>query len=396
MTRPRVMLLGAGDLGRELVGSFQQLGAEVIAVDRHAGTPGQRIADESAVTELTDPVALTALIERIAPDYVVTATDTVAADALAGAAADGRTEVVPGAKSARLTLDREGLRKLAADELGLPTAPFWFAGSAQELAALTEHVGYPLVVKPLVALPGEWQSVLLRPEDVEPAWQRAVAAGGWAAHNRVLVETVIEIDHEITMLTVRSGDGTLHFCEPIGHRQVDATGEPVLQTWQPQQMSQIAVDAARSIAARIVNALGGRGMFGVELLVRGDDVYFSDVTACPHDVGLVTLRSQRLSIFDLYARAALGLPVDGIMVSPAAAEVLYVVDETGDPEGGGSVAALTAALGVPESDVRIFPGPALGPARRRVALALASAPDVTAARERVSQVSRALRQWWRR
>jgi len=388
------MLLGAGDLGAELVAGFAALGAYVIAVDTRADAPAQRIADESAVAELTDSAVLGALIATHRPDHIVTATDAVAADALADAAAD-QIAVVPGARSARLSLDREGLRRLAADELGLPTAPFWFAGSVAELSALTEHVGFPLVVKPLVALPGDWQSVLLRPDDVEPAWERAIAAAGPLGGDRVLVETVIEIDYEITMLTVHSGEHELHFCEPIGHRQTDGSGQPVLEAWQPQPMSRVAVDSAHSIAARIVTALGGRGVFGVELLIRGDEVYFSDVTSYPHDVGLVTLRSQRLSIFDLYARAALGLPVDGIMVSPAAAEVVYT--DTDVSGAGGPLSALTAALQVPESDIRVFAGTAGrtgAPARHRLGVALASAPDVTTARDRVSQVSRALRNWW--
>jgi phosphoribosylglycinamide formyltransferase 2 len=398
---PRVMLLGPGELGRELVTAFQRLGAEVIAVDGYADAPAHGIADETAVAQLTDPDEVAALIERLAPDYVVPATDSVAADALASAADSGRTEVVPSPRSARLTLDREGLRRLAADELGLPTVPFWFAGSVEELTAVTEHAGYPLVVKPLVALPGEGQSVLLRPDDVAPAWERAVSVAGRITHNRVLVETVVEIDYEVTLLTVRTKDpaGALHFCEPIGHRRVEGfSGELVLESWQPQQMTEAAVDAAKSIAARIVNALGGRGVFGVEMLVRGDEVYFSDVSGHPHDSGLVTLRSQRLSEFELHARAILGLPVDTIMISPGAAEVVYGGAGTGHTEGA-LKDALTEALRVPESDIRVFTAHAGIPAafsapRRRLGLALATAPDVTRARDRVRQASAALRKLW--
>jgi phosphoribosylglycinamide formyltransferase 2 len=201
---PRVLLLGSGELGPEVVITFQQLGAEVIAVDGYANAPAHVVADESAVAQLTDPGEVATVIGRFRPDYVVTVTDAVAVDALVAAAESGSAEVVPGPQSARLMLDREGLRRLAADELGLPTAPFWFAGSADELTAITAHAGFPLVVKPLVALPGEGQSVLLRADDVEPAWQRAVSAGGRFTHNRVLVETVVEIDDEITLLTVRT------------------------------------------------------------------------------------------------------------------------------------------------------------------------------------------------
>jgi phosphoribosylglycinamide formyltransferase 2 len=348
MTAPRVVIVGADGPGAELVSSFERLGAEVTALDGGV-----------------DPADV---IERVRPDHVVRTADP--------------TDV-----------DREGVRRLAADELGLPTAPFWFAGSVAELTAITDHTGFPLVVTPLAAPPGEGQSVLLRSEDVEPAWQRAGAAGG---PGRVLVETVVEIDHELTILTVRGADGVLTFCEAIGHRQVDsgpaAEYDTVLEVWQPQQMSQIAVDAARSIAARVVNALGGQGVFGVELLVRGDEVYFSDVTARPPDTGLVTLRSQRLSMFDLHARATLGLPVDSIMVSPAAAEVVYAGAAAGDA-GDAPAGVLVAALGVPESDVRVFPRSA-GHQRGPVGVAIATGPDVTTARDRVRQMSGALRQWW--
>lgn len=395
---PRVMLLGAGELGRELVTAFQRLGAEVIAVDGYPDAPAHGIADETAVAQLTDPNEVATLIARLAPDYVVPATDSIAADALAVAADNGLAEVVPSPRSARLTLDREGLRRLAADELGLPTVPFWFAGSVAELTAVTEHAGFPLVVKPLVGLPGKGQSVLLRPDDVAPAWERAVSPlhqAGRITHNRVLVETVVEIDYEVTLLTVRTNDpqGGLHFCEPIGHRRVEGfDGALVLESWQPQQMSEAAVDAAKSVAARIVNALGGRGVFGVELLVRGDEVYFSDISGHPHDSGLVTLRSQRLSEFELHARAILGLPVDTIMISPGAAEVVYGGAGPGHTEET-LKDALTQALRVPESDVRVFAPHADSP-RRRLGLALATAPDVIRARDRVRQASAALRALW--
>ena len=395
---PTVVLLGAGKRGRDLVVAFQQLGATVIAVDNYADAPGNAVADEAVVAELTDPEQLAALIGRLAADYVVTATDAVAADALAAVADGGGAEVVPSARSARLSLDREGLRRLAADDLGLPTAPFWFAGSVAELTAIADHAGFPLVVKPLVALPGEGQSVLLRPDDVKPAWDRAVSAGGRFTHNRVLAETVVEIDYEVTLLTVRTGDGphALHFCEPIGHRQVDGfSGEAVLEAWQPQPMGAAALDVAKSVAARVVNALGGRGVFGVELLVRGDEVYFSDVTARPTDSGVVTLRSQRLSVYELHARAVLGLPVDTIMISPGAAELVYGTTAT-MVAGPALIDGLITALQVPESDARVYGGSSGQPAlsRRRLSLALATGADVTTARDRVRQVSTALRELW--
>ncbi|WP_414687841.1 formate-dependent phosphoribosylglycinamide formyltransferase [Mycobacterium sp.] len=390
------MLLGAGELGRELVTAFQRLGALVIAVDRHAEAPALRTADQSVVAKVTDPEELAALIGRVQPEYVVTESDAVAVDALTAAADGGFADVVPTARSTRLSLDREGLRRLASDELGLPTAPFWFAGSVSELEAVAQHAGYPLVVKPVAAAPGQGESVLLRPDDIAPAWESAVAAGR-VSQARVIAETMVEIDYEVTMLTVRSagpGGGAVHFCEPIGHRQLDGD---VLESWQPQVMSPAALDAAKSIAARVITALGGRGIYGVELLVRGDEVYFADVSARPYDSGLVTLRSQRLSEFELHARAILGLPVDTIMVSPAAVQVFYAgtesVDTPDDRQTERATQALSDALAVPESDVRVFTSPQSYP-RHRLGVALATAADVPTARERVREVGAALRKLW--
>ena len=331
-------MLGAGELSRELVTAFQRLGVVVIAVDRYADAPAHKVADHSVVIKMTDPDELTALIEREQPDYVVTeARDPGSApvidyDALVAVGERGLTDVVPTARSSQLSLDREGLRRLAADELGLPTAPFWFAASADELAAIAQHAGFPLVVRPVTGTASDGESVLLRPEDVAPAWDRAMSAGGRVAHTRVMAETMVEIDHEVTLLTVRSAGRAgprVQFCEPIGHRQTD--GE-VLESWQPQEMTDAARDTAKSIAARIVNALGGRGVYGVELLVKGNEVYFVDVTPRPYDSGLVTLRSQRLSQFELHARAILGLPVDTIMITPGAAKVVYASQGTGPAE----------------------------------------------------------------
>ena len=391
-----VMLLGSGELTRELTLAFQRLGAVVIAVDRYAGAPAHGVADRSVVVKMKDVEELTALIERESPRYVVAESGVIDADALIDIAERGNVEVFPTPRSIRLSLDREGMRRLASDELGLPTAPFWFAGSVEELTAVAEHVGFPLVVKPVIGVPGEGESVLLRLDDVEPAWQRAVAAGR-ITHNRVLAETVVEVDYEVTLPTVRTTGPSgpeLHFCEPIGHRQGDGD---VFEAWQPQQMSAAALDAAKSIAARIVNSLGGRGVFGVELFVRGDEVYFADVRPRTDDSGLVTLRSQRLSEFELHARAVLGLSVDTIMISPGAAEVSY-----GGRESAGSalsasadaLAVLGEALAVPESDVRLFGRPDETDVRRRLGVALATAPDVAAARDRVRRVSAALRKLW--
>jgi phosphoribosylglycinamide formyltransferase 2 len=387
-----VMLLGSGELSRELALAFQRLGADVIAVDRYADAPAQGVADRAAVVKMNDAEELTALIEKEKPRYVVAEAGVIAADALIAVAERGDIEVFPTPRSTRLSLDREGLRRLAADELGLPTAPFWFAGSVEELTTVAEHAGFPLVVKPIAAAPGDGQSVVLRVDDVEPAWHRAVSAGR-ISHNRVIAETVVEVDFEVTMLTVRitgPAGPAVHFCEPIGHRMADGDR---LESWQPQQMSPAALDAGKSIAARIVNSLGGRGVFGVELLVRGDEVYFADVRPRPYDSGLVTLRSQRLSQFELHARAILGLAVDTIMISPAAAEVSYAgADSTVVKDVDMHVVG--EALAVAESDVRLFGRPDETDGRRRLGVALATAPDPIIARDRARRVSAALRKLW--
>jgi phosphoribosylglycinamide formyltransferase 2 len=400
-----VMLLGASELSRELIIAFQRLGAVVIAVDRTADAPAHTVADQVSVVRMTDPDELTALIEREEPDLVVAEAPDAAgepvidSEALAAVAERGVTDVVPTARSARLSFDREGLRRLASDELGLPTAPFWFAGSAEELTAVAAHAGFPLVVRPVVGALGAGESVLLRSEDIAPAWDRAVAARGRVAQTRVMVETMVEIDYEVTLLTVRGAGpagSRVHFCEPIGHRQLDGD---VLESWQPQAMTPAALAAGKSIAARIVNALAGRGVYGVELLVKGDEVYFADVSARPHDSGLVTLRSQRLSEFELHARSILGLPVDTIMITPGAAEVVYAGGRPDSPDGADesrterATQALTDALAVPESDVRVFGYPQSYP-RHRLGVALATGADVTTARGRARQVVEALRKYW--
>jgi phosphoribosylglycinamide formyltransferase 2 len=393
--RATVMLLGSGELSRELALAFQRLGAVVIAVDRHYAA-AHGVADRSAVVKMNDAEELTALIGRENPRYVVAESGVIATDALLAVAERDDVEVFPTPRSTRLALDREGMRRLASDELGLPTAPFWFAGSAEELGAVAEHAGFPLVVKPVSGVLRDGQSVLLRPEDVEPAWQRAIAAGR-IAHSRVMAETVVEVDYEVTLLTVRTTGPTgpaLTFCEPIGHRQGD--GDEVLEVWQPQQMNPAALDAAKSIAARIVNSLGGRGVFAVELLVRGDEVYFSDVRTRPHDTGMVTLRSQRLSVFELHARAILGLAVDTIMISPGAAEIRYGGAEAPvtEPAAADVTAVLSEALATQESDVRLFGRPDETEDRRRLGVALATAPDVIIARDRARRVGAALRKLW--
>jgi phosphoribosylglycinamide formyltransferase 2 len=370
--RPVVMLLGSDELSRELAVALGRLGAEVI--------------DQSTVT-MTDGNELSAVIERLQPDFVVPAApaapDTRAVSGPALEAVSSLTELVPSARSARLTADREGLRRLAADELGLPTAPFWFAGSVDELEAVAAHAGYPLLVKPVAGPLGQGQSVAAGPEDIASAWQRAAGTS-----HRVLAEAVVEVEVNVTLLAVRSegpNGPVIEFCAPIGHDYVDAE---MVESWQPQQMSTAAMDAAKSVAARIIKALGGRGVFGVELMINGDEVYFADVTACPGQSAWVTLCSQRLSAFDLQARAILGLPVDTMMISPGACQVINPVHEAGG--GMPSANALAGALGVPESDVRVF-GRANAPnapdIKRRLGLALATGPDLATARERAREAA---------
>ncbi len=355
--RPTVMLLGDSD--GEMASAFGRLGTVVVAVEYGA-----------------DAEAVTALIDEHAPSYVVATSGDVSSDVLIAAAEREGVEVFPSPRATRLGLDREGLRRLAADELGLPTVPFWFAGSADELAAIAEHAGFPLAVAPAAGALSDGRSVVLRPDDVEPSWQVATqSATGGSPANRVMAETIVEVDDEVTLLTVRTtgqSGPAVHFCEPIGHR---AHPDGALEAWQPHAMSSAALDAARSIAARIVNSLGGRGVFGVELLLRGDEVYFATVLARPGDNGLVTLRSQRLSQFELHARAILGLPLDTIMISPAAAEVID------GAEPAVPLPDLAEALAIPETDVRLVGG---------TSVALATAPDVVRARDRAHRVVAAL------
>ncbi|MGD1172104.1 formate-dependent phosphoribosylglycinamide formyltransferase [Mycobacterium seoulense] len=361
--RPRVVVLGSGELSRELAIALGRLGARVIAVGERA----DGVADQSLVVPMTDAEELTKAVRGLHPDVVVTATDAVAPRALEGLEA-GNAQLVPSARAVRLAADREGLRRLAADELGLPTAPFWFVGSIGELEAVGAHAGYPLLVKPVLAAAGRGQSVASGPDDIGPAWQRAT--GGQGDQHRVLAETVVEVESYVTLLAVRSdgpGGPAIEFCSPIGHRGGHADA---LESWQPQQMSAAAMDAAKSIAARIVKALGGRGVFGVELMINGDEVYFADVTPFPADSAWATVRSQRLSAFELQARTSLGLPVDTMMISPGAA---HRVERADAP-----AAALSRALSVPESDLR--------PVGRGFQ-ALATAPEVAAARDRAREVA---------
>ena len=374
----RVMLLGAGELGKEVIIALQRLGVEVIAVDRYPNAPGHQVAHRAHVIPMTDGAALRALIEQERPHLVVPEIEAIATDMLAEIEAAGLAEVIPTARATQLTMNREGIRRLAAEELGLPTSPYRFADSLEELqAAIDGGIGYPCIVKPVMSSSGKGQSTLRGPEDVKKAWDYAMQ-GGRVAQSRIIVEGFVDFEYEITLLTVRardaSGEVQTYFCEPIGHLQV--AGDYV-ESWQPQAMRPAALARAREIAAAVTGNLGGRGVFGVELFVKGDEVWFSEVSPRPHDTGLVTLCSQRFSEFELHARAILGLPVDTALREPGASAVIY---------GGVEAQAMrfegvAEALAVPRSDLRLFGKPESF-VKRRMGVAVANGADVTEARER--------------
>ena len=374
----RVMLLGAGELGKEVIIALQRFGVETIAVDRYADAPGMQVAHRAHVVSMTDAAALRALIEKEKPQLVVPEIEAIATELLLEIEREGLAEVIPTARATNLTMNREGIRRLVAEELGLPTSPYAFAGSLAELqAAIDAGIGYPCLVKPTMSSSGKGQSLLRGPDDVARAWDYAMQ-GGRVSQGRVIVEGFIDFEYEITLLTVRAcgagGAIETHFCAPVGHHQVDGD---YVESWQPQPMSTVALEKAREIAAKVTASLGGRGLFGVELFVRGDQVWFSEVSPRPHDTGLVTLATQRLSEFELHARAILGLPVDVELRSPGASAVIY---------GGVDAAKLVfdgvaEALSVPQSELRLFGKPESF-VKRRMGVAVAAADDVDTARQR--------------
>lgn len=373
----RVMLLGAGELGKEVIIAFQRLGVEIIAVDRYDNAPGHQVAHHAFTIDMSNPEELLALIDAQQPDFVVPEIEAIATDALAEVEAKGRTTVVPTARATQLTMNREGIRRLAAEELGLPTSPYAFADSLGDVRQALSTIGFPAVIKPVMSSSGKGQSVVRSEDDVEAAWEYALK-GGRVDLGRVIVEGFVDFDYEITLLTVRGVDGT-SFCEPIGHLQ--ESGDYV-ESWQPQPMSDAALAGAREVAERITTALGGYGLFGVELFVQGDNVYFSEVSPRPHDTGLVTLRTQRFSEFELHARAILGLPIDTTLLSPGASAVIYGgVDADGIYFDG-----VAAALKVPETDLRLF-GKPTSFVRRRMGVAVSTASDIDTARARAREAA---------
>ena len=377
-TAVKVMLLGSGELGKEVAISLQRLGVEVIAVDRYPHAPAMQVAHRSHVIAMTDADALRAVILAERPHLVVPEIEAIATDALAEIERQGIAEIIPNARATQLTMNREGIRRLAAEELGLPTSPYAFADSLDQLqAAIDNGIGYPCLVKPVMSSSGKGQSMLKGPADVQSAWDYAMA-GGRVKGGRIIVEGFVDFDYEITQLTVRaigaSGQVETSFCEPIGHLQVKGD---YVESWQPQPMTDAAKTAAQDVARKVTDALGGRGLFGVELFVKGDQVWFSEVSPRPHDTGLVTLRTQRLSEFDLHARAILGLPVDTALDRIGASAVIY----GGKDATGIAFDGVEAALAVPGSDLRLFGKPEAFE-RRRMGVAVASGDNVDQARER--------------
>ncbi|GAA0643500.1 formate-dependent phosphoribosylglycinamide formyltransferase [Brevundimonas lenta] len=375
-TAVRVMLLGSGELGKEVAIELQRLGVEVIAVDRYPNAPAMQVAHRSHVIPMTDPQVLNGVIMAEAPHIIVPEIEAIATEVLAQIEAAGLAVVIPTARATQLTMNREGIRRLAAEELGLPTSPYAFARSAMELAEAAHNIGLPVFVKPVMSSSGKGQSMIEALEDAPNAWAYAQSSGRVETAT-VIVEGRIDFDFEITLLTVRSlrdGKVVTDFCAPIGHLQVKGD---YVESWQPQAMTSAALAAAQDIAAKVTGALGGLGVFGVELFVKGDEVWFSEVSPRPHDTGLVTLATQTMSEFALHARAILGLPVDVSQREPGASAVIY-----GGMEATGiAFEGVAEALSVPTADLRLFGKPEAFE-RRRMGVATARGETTDQARER--------------
>ncbi len=377
----RVMLLGAGELGKEVAIELQRLGVEVIAVDRYPNAPAMQVAHRSHVIPMTDAQVLNGVILAEAPHIIVPEIEAIATEVLAQIEAAGLATVIPTARATQLTMNREGIRRLAGEELGLPTSPYAFAGSAAELAEAAHRIGLPVFIKPVMSSSGKGQSMIEALEDAANAWSYA-QSGGRVETARVIVEGRIDFDYEITLLTVRSmkdGKVVTDFCAPIGHRQVKGD---YVESWQPQAMSAAALASAQDIAGKVTAALGGLGVFGVELFVKGDQVWFSEVSPRPHDTGLVTLASQLMSEFAMHARAILGLPVDATLREPAASAVIY----GGMDAEGIAFEGVAEALSVPTADLRLFGKPEAFE-RRRMGVATARGVDTDQARERAREAA---------
>ena len=377
-----MLLCGAGELGKEVVIELQRYGVEVIAVDAYADAPAMQVADRSHVISMLDGAALRAVIETERPHLVVPEVEAIATDVLAEIEAEGKVTIIPTARATQLTMNREGIRRLAAEELGLRTSPFEFAGTKEEFLAAVENIGLPCVVKPIMSSSGKGQSLVKAEADIDASWQYA-QEGGRAGAGKVIVEGFVDFDYEITLLTVRHVDGT-SFCDPIGHVQIDGDYR---ESWQPQPMTDTALANARDYAQKITDALGGRGIFGVELFVKGDDILFSEVSPRPHDTGMVTMISQDLSQFALHARAILGLPIPNIVQHGPSASAVILVEGESDRVSFGN---LNAALAAPDTQLRLFGKPHVK-GKRRMGVAIARGDSIADARAKAKASAVAVR-----
>lgn len=377
----RVLFCGSGELGKEVVIELQRFGVEVIAVDRYADAPAMQVAHRSHVIDMLDGASLRRLIEQEKPDLIVPEIEAIATPELVRLEEEGY-RVIPTARAVNLTMNREGIRRLAAEELGLATSPFRFAGSRQEYLAAVEEIGLPLVVKPVMSSSGKGQSTVKNDSEIEAAWEYA-QSGGRAGKGRVIVEGFVDFDYEITLLTVKHRDG-VSFCDPIGHRQEDGDYR---ESWQPHPMAPLALERSMEIARSVVENLGGYGLYGVELFVKEDNVWFSEVSPRPHDTGLVTLISQDLSEFALHARAILGLPIPVIRQGgPSASAVILPEGESSEVTYSG----LETALAEPDTQLRLFGKPELK-GRRRMGVALAKGASIEQAREKARHTAAAVK-----
>lgn len=377
----KVLLCGSGELGKEVVIELQRYGVEVIAVDAYADAPAMQVADRSHVFSMLDGTALRKVVEIEKPDFVVPEVEAIATSTLAELEQEGLATIIPTARATQLTMNREGIRRLAAEELGLKTSPYRFAATEEEFTAAIEAIGLPCVVKPIMSSSGKGQSTVKNADQVKAAWDYA-QAGGRAGKGKVIVEGFVDFDYEITQLTVRHVGGT-SFCEPIGHIQVDGDYR---ESWQPQPMSPTALEQAQTYAKAITEALGGRGIFGVELFIKGDEVIFSEVSPRPHDTGMVTMISQDLSQFALHARAILGLPIPNIRQHGASASAVILVEGESDNVRFGN---LGQALSQPDVQLRLFGKPAVK-GRRRMGVVVARGGSIEEAREKARQASAAV------
>lgn len=380
-TRPgatRALLLGSGELGKEVAIELQRFGIEVIAADRYADAPAMQVAHRAHVLDMLDGAALRALVNEVKPDLIIPELEAIATDTLAALEQEG-VKVVPNARATQLTMNREGIRRLAAETLGLPTSPYRFAQSKEEFVAAVETIGLPCVVKPVMSSSGKGQSVLHNLAKLDDSWTYA-QEGGRAGRGKVIVEGFVPFEYEITLLTVRAVDG-IHFCQPIGHRQEDGDYR---ESWQPQAMSELALARSKEVAAKVVEALGGYGLFGVELFIKGDEVWFSEVSPRPHDTGMVTLISQDLSEFALHVRAILGLPIGTItQYGPSASAVVLREGHSQDIRYQGIGEALAL---VPGAQLRLFGKPEIA-GRRRLGVALTRAKQCDEAVEKAKAVA---------